>query len=261
MPAIFRGGCGRVDHRDSEAWGHPTTNYWTRPPDLSVSVATPAEPRGDKKLFFVQILDGEKLLKFVEKCGEIFLSGLRGAKTFLNTFRIVFWICFRVFQTVFRIDLKVFRGQFHSADMPPWLSGPAAGPRLPRHASRTTPIALRFVGAIASYRCYALSDFKGFAREGVSHFLGRPGGYHATGGIAWETVAYSATAAHKLGVVSGTLRITGVNLGESASVCRQPSCSTVPSSKIQTSVICRCSLNHIEKCLKPFVGKLHRMLY
>ena len=31
------------------------------------SVATPAEPRGEKKLFFVQILGGEKLLKFVEK--------------------------------------------------------------------------------------------------------------------------------------------------------------------------------------------------
>ena len=45
-----------------------------------ISVAPPAEPRGEKKLFFVQILGGEKLLKFVEKsAGEIFLSGLRGA--------------------------------------------------------------------------------------------------------------------------------------------------------------------------------------
>ena len=34
----------------------------------SISVAAPAEPRGEKKLFFVQILGGEKLLKFVEKC-------------------------------------------------------------------------------------------------------------------------------------------------------------------------------------------------
>ena len=33
-----------------------------------LTVATPAEPRGEKKLFFVQILGGEKLLKFVEKC-------------------------------------------------------------------------------------------------------------------------------------------------------------------------------------------------
>ena len=33
-----------------------------------VSVATPAEPRGEKKkLFFVQIFGGEKLLKFGEK--------------------------------------------------------------------------------------------------------------------------------------------------------------------------------------------------
>ena len=33
----------------------------------SLSVAPPAEPRGEKKLFFVQILGGEKLLKFGEK--------------------------------------------------------------------------------------------------------------------------------------------------------------------------------------------------
>ena len=32
----------------------------------SFSVALPAEPRGEKKLFFVQILGGEKLLKFGE---------------------------------------------------------------------------------------------------------------------------------------------------------------------------------------------------
>ena len=84
-------------------------------------MATPAEPRGEKKLCFVyvQILGGEKLLKFVESAGEIFLSGLRGAKEFSNTFRIVFRVFFRVFQTAFRIDLKVFRGQFRSADMPP----------------------------------------------------------------------------------------------------------------------------------------------
>ena len=30
-------------------------------------MATPAEPRGEKKLFFVQIFCGEKLLKFGEK--------------------------------------------------------------------------------------------------------------------------------------------------------------------------------------------------
>ena len=72
-----------------------------------------------KKTFFVQILGGEILLKFVESAGEIFLSGLRGAKIFSNAFRIVFRILFRVFQTVFRIDLNFFRGQFRSADMPP----------------------------------------------------------------------------------------------------------------------------------------------
>ena len=42
-------------------------------------VATPAEPRGEKKLFFVQILGGEKLLKFVEKCrSNIFRRPERG---------------------------------------------------------------------------------------------------------------------------------------------------------------------------------------
>ena len=45
---------------------------FTKPPFCFPSklfgVATPAEPRGENKLFFVQILGGEKLLKFVEKC-------------------------------------------------------------------------------------------------------------------------------------------------------------------------------------------------
>ena len=69
---------------------------------LTFCVATPAEPCGEKKkLFFVQILGGEKLLKFVESAGEIFLSGLRGAKTFSNTFRIVFRIFFAFFKSFF----------------------------------------------------------------------------------------------------------------------------------------------------------------
>ena len=49
--------------------------------DANVSVATPAEPRGEKKkkLFFVQVLGGEKLLKFVEKCqSNIFKRPERG---------------------------------------------------------------------------------------------------------------------------------------------------------------------------------------
>ena len=71
------------------------------------------------KLFFVQILGGEKLLKFVEKCRWNILSGLRGAKNFFKHVSDRFRIFFRVFQTVFHVDLKVFRGQFRSADMPP----------------------------------------------------------------------------------------------------------------------------------------------
>ena len=34
----------------------------------SAGVATPAEPRREKKTFFVHILGGEKLLKIFEKC-------------------------------------------------------------------------------------------------------------------------------------------------------------------------------------------------
>ena len=70
-------------------------------------VATPAEPRGEtKKSKSVQILGGEKLLKFLKSAGEIFLSGLRGAKHFSDRFSDHF----RVYQTVFRIDLNFFSG-------------------------------------------------------------------------------------------------------------------------------------------------------
>ena len=46
----------------------------------------------------------------MKSAGEIFLSGLRGAKKFSNTFRIVFRIFFRVFQTVFSHRFKSFSG-------------------------------------------------------------------------------------------------------------------------------------------------------
>ena len=36
-------------------------------PHFKLAWPPPAEPRGEKKLFFVQILGGEKLLKFGEK--------------------------------------------------------------------------------------------------------------------------------------------------------------------------------------------------
>ena len=52
-------------------------------PSHLLSVATPAEPRGEKKLFFVQILGGEKLLKFGEKRRwNIFKRPERGYKFF-----------------------------------------------------------------------------------------------------------------------------------------------------------------------------------
>ena len=64
-------------------------------------MATPAEPRGEKKVF-VQILGGEKLL---EKCQGIFLSGLRGARHFLVAFRIVFSDLFSRFSNFFSCQI------------------------------------------------------------------------------------------------------------------------------------------------------------
>ena len=80
-------------------------------PSLLVSVATPADPRGEKRnFFFVQILGGEKLLNFLLKsAGEIFLSGLRGAKYFSNAFRIVFGSFLR-FSKCFSCRFKSFAG-------------------------------------------------------------------------------------------------------------------------------------------------------
>ena len=86
----------------------------------NLSVAPPAEPRGEKKTFFCANFGRWKTFKIWWKMGgEKFLVGLRGAKNFSIAFRIVFRILFRVFQTVFRIDLKIFRGQIRSARVPP----------------------------------------------------------------------------------------------------------------------------------------------
>ena len=67
-------------------------------------MATPAEPRGEKELFSCKFWAVKNFKNLVKSAGEIFLSGLRGAKHFSNAFRIIFRIFFRVFQTVFRID-------------------------------------------------------------------------------------------------------------------------------------------------------------
>ena len=66
----------RLPEKLAMGWGNPKQpmklqqprnyDFWNVP--IQLSVATPAEPRGEKKLFFVQIFGGEKLFKFVEKC-------------------------------------------------------------------------------------------------------------------------------------------------------------------------------------------------
>ena len=65
-----------------------------------------------RKTFFVQILGGEKLLKnLLKSAGELFLSGLRGAKNVSNAFRIVFRISvFARFSNRFSYRLKSFSG-------------------------------------------------------------------------------------------------------------------------------------------------------
>ena len=81
----------------------------------SLSVPTPAEPRGEKNILL--ILGGEKLFgkvpvkkfKWPEK-GYKFFGGVS------NRFSDLF---FHVFQTVFRVELNIFRGQFRSAGVPP----------------------------------------------------------------------------------------------------------------------------------------------
>ena len=45
--------------------------------------------------------------------------GEDGLKMFRARFGSFFWIHFRAFQTMFRININIFRGQFPSADVPP----------------------------------------------------------------------------------------------------------------------------------------------
>ena len=67
-----------------------------------VSVATPAEPRGEKKTFSCAIFGQWKTFKISWKVlVKYFLSGLRGAKHFSNTFRIVLRIFFAFFKPFF----------------------------------------------------------------------------------------------------------------------------------------------------------------
>ena len=76
---------------------HPKPHYSL----VILSVATPAEPRGEKNFFVVQIFGCEKLLKFVEKCRCNIFKRPEGAKHFSNTFRIVFRIFFSRFSNPF----------------------------------------------------------------------------------------------------------------------------------------------------------------
>ena len=76
--------------------------------------ATPADPlRGEKYFISFEKLGSEIIL---EKCqGTMFKRPEKGLKLKMFghvTCRIVVWIVFRVFQTVFRIKCKKIRGSF-----------------------------------------------------------------------------------------------------------------------------------------------------
>ena len=67
---------------------------------LLIGAATPAEPRGEIFFCLWKFWVVKNFWNLLKSAGEIFLSGLRGAKNFSNTFRMT--------------PLKVFRGQWHS---------------------------------------------------------------------------------------------------------------------------------------------------
>ena len=95
--------------------------------------------RWKNNFFVVQILGGENLL--VEKCRWNILSGLRGAKHFSVAFRIVLRILFCVFQTVFRIDLKV--GSFVLL-IKSYTSAEKTACRMPIFKSKNGPLEMPF---------------------------------------------------------------------------------------------------------------------
>ena len=64
-----------------------------------------------KKTFFC-LCEFWAVKNFKKSVSELFLSGLRGALNYSNTFRIVFRIFFCVFQIVFCVDETIFGGSF-----------------------------------------------------------------------------------------------------------------------------------------------------
>ena len=98
----------RTSATSTRTFWHPPSkaqNLGAREPQSFLfvfSVATPAEPRGEKELSFVQILGGEKSLKFVEKCRwNIFKRPERGKKKNRSHFGSFFGSFFAFFKPFF----------------------------------------------------------------------------------------------------------------------------------------------------------------
>ena len=76
-----------------------------------LSVAPPAEPRGEKKLFFLcNFWAVQNFLNLLKSAGEIFLSGLRGAKHFFKRVSDRFSDPFSRFSNRFSYRFKNFSG-------------------------------------------------------------------------------------------------------------------------------------------------------
>ena len=80
----------------------------------------PLQSLAVKKTFFCAKFGRWKTFKISWKVPvKFFQAAWEGLNNFHTRFGSFLGSFFHVFQTVFRIDLKVFQGQFRSADMPP----------------------------------------------------------------------------------------------------------------------------------------------
>ena len=97
-------------------------------------------------------------MKQLKKCWWHIFSGRTGAKTFSGTFRLVFRIFFRDFQSLVRIKLKTFRGQFHFAEVPH---------KQVEGMSYSTPLTLKSLALICLVpRCRTSAILKGAHQRG-----------------------------------------------------------------------------------------------
>ena len=97
----------RRDRRDFLQWERHLVSFDRRKHVQSLSLATPADPRGEIILYFLAQLGGEKLL---ESGGETFFKRPERGLKFSVTFRIVFRILFARLSNRFCVKYFFFSG-------------------------------------------------------------------------------------------------------------------------------------------------------